>query len=280
MIHGKAVANCAAGGVVAGCNLTSTGNDCESEGGAGFFGGNDDSDNSGALRYVRSEYAGQEISPNNELNAFTFNAVGSGTTLQFLQAHRGTDDLFEWFGGNTRSSYFVGTGGDDDGLDWQMGYRGKHQFAVIVATDLDAANADKGMECDNNEFDFSCPGESNGIMANLTLIGEPTLTANGIHFRRGTNGGIFNSIVTGWASTGFRMQHDETFDNGVGPRPSFYTATPVAAPDPVLTQPAFRVAPCGDGSRRERPSTSRHSTSPWKWWRPSSRRYTRWEGPP
>lgn len=242
VIHGEAVANCAAGGVVAGCNLTSTGNDCESEGGAGFFGGSNDADNSGSMRYVRSEYAGQEISPNNELNAFTFNAVGSGTVLEFLQAHRGTDDLFEWFGGNTRSSHFVGTGGDDDGLDWQMGFRGLHQFAVIVATAADNANADKGMECDNNEFDFSCPGESNGIMANLTLIGEPTLTANGIHFRRGTNGGIFNSIITGWASTGFRMQHDETYDNGVGSQPGLYTAGPTAAPDPVLTQPAFRVA--------------------------------------
>ena len=113
---------------------------------------------------------------------------------------------------------------------------------MIVATALDGADADKGMECDNNEFDFSCPGESNGIMANLTLIGEPTLTANGIHFRRGTNGGIFNSVIVDWKSTGFRMQHDETFDNGVGPRPSFYAATPVSAPDPVQTQPAFRVA--------------------------------------
>lgn len=240
VIHGKAVANCATGGVVAGCNLTTTGNDCESEGGAGFFGGSDDSDDSGTLRYVRSEYAGQEISLNNELNAFTFNAVGSGTTLEYLQAHRGTDDLFEWFGGNSRSRYFVGTGGDDDGFDWQMGFRGLHQFGVIVATALDNADADKGMECDNNEFDYSCPGESNGVFANLTLIGEPTKTANGIHFRRGTNGGIFNSIIVDWNSTGFRMQHDETFDNGVGPQPTLLT--PVTAVDDRVTLPGFRVS--------------------------------------
>lgn len=239
VIHGRAVANCAVGGAVAGCNLTSTGNDCESEGGAGFFGGSDDQDDSGTLRYVRSEYAGQEISPNNELNAFTFNAVGSGTTLQYLQAHRGTDDLFEWFGGATRSSHFVGTGGDDDGLDWQMGFRGLHQFAVIVATDQDNANADKGMECDNNEFDFSCPGESNGIVANLTLIGAP-LTANGVHFRRGTNGAVFNSIIVDWVSSGFRMQHDETFDNGVGPQPPLYASTGVGGPG--FTNASFRVS--------------------------------------
>lgn len=243
VIHGNAVANCAAGGAVAGCNSTTTGNDCESEGGAGFFGGSNDADDRGRLIFVRSEYAGQEISPNNELNAFTFNALGSGTTLQYLQAHRGTDDCFEWFGGNTRSSYFVGTGGNDDGLDWQMGYHGFHQFAVIVFTALDGADGDNGMECDNNEYDYSCPDESNGIMANLTLIGEPTLTGHGIHFRRGTNGGVLNSIITNFQAVGFRMQHDETFDNGVGARPSLYTAPPpTGIGGESFTQSAFRVS--------------------------------------
>ena len=71
------------------------GDSAAAEGGAvGFYGGDDDTDNSGVLRYVRVEYAGKEITPNNELNSFTNNAVGSGTRLEFLQAHRGADDGF------------------------------------------------------------------------------------------------------------------------------------------------------------------------------------------
>jgi hypothetical protein len=66
------------------------GDSAAGEGGlAGFYGGNDDDDNSGVLRYVRVEYAGREISPNNELNSFTFNGVGRNTTLEYLQAHAG-----------------------------------------------------------------------------------------------------------------------------------------------------------------------------------------------
>jgi hypothetical protein len=96
------------------------------------------------------------------------------------------------------------------------------------------------MECDNNEYDFACPGESNGRVANVTLIGEPTLTGHGVHFRRGTNGGVFNSIIVDWNSVGFRMQHNETFDNGVGIRPPVQNhATAVDLP---LTNAAFRVA--------------------------------------
>src|SRR5207253_1034617 len=46
------------------------GDSSASEGGAiGYYGGNDDNDNSGTLRYVRVEFSGKEISPNNELNS-------------------------------------------------------------------------------------------------------------------------------------------------------------------------------------------------------------------
>ncbi|HKA24971.1 MAG TPA: hypothetical protein VKF80_08330, partial [Candidatus Eisenbacteria bacterium] len=77
------------------------GDSSASEGGAiGFYGGNDDADNSGTLRYVRIEYSGKEITPNNELNSFTWNACGSNTHGDYLEAFEGADDSFEWFGGD------------------------------------------------------------------------------------------------------------------------------------------------------------------------------------
>lgn len=240
VLHGKAVANCGGNGAVAGCNLTTTGNDCISEGGAGNFGGNDDSDGSATLRYVRVEYAGQEISPNNELNAFTFNAQGTGTTAEYLQAHLGTDDLFEWFGGVMDGRYWLGTGGADDGLDWQMGFRGRFQFGIIqqVAVADGGQDPDKGIEADNNEFDFDCPGRSNPTIANVTFIGAAG-GANGIHLRRGTNGCVFNAIVVDFPSTGLRVQHDESYANCLATSPGAYDCQVTAAPLPVA---GFRVA--------------------------------------
>jgi hypothetical protein len=112
---GRAVCNCA---------NTLAGDSCQSEGGAiGYFGGSNDTDSSGAEQYVRCEYSGQPISPDNELNSFTYDGVGTRTVLDHLQAHRG-DDCFEFFGGAPRTKYLLGTDGNDDGYDWQMGTRG------------------------------------------------------------------------------------------------------------------------------------------------------------
>ncbi|MEZ4891924.1 MAG: hypothetical protein R2778_02785 [Saprospiraceae bacterium] len=48
----------------------------------GLYGGADDADNSGILRYVRVEYPEYAFNLNNEINGITFGAVGSGTTVE------------------------------------------------------------------------------------------------------------------------------------------------------------------------------------------------------
>ena len=57
----------------------------ESEGRPSFYGGNDNADNSGILRYVVVKHAGFEVAPGDELNGVTFNAVGSGTVVENLR---------------------------------------------------------------------------------------------------------------------------------------------------------------------------------------------------
>jgi hypothetical protein len=207
VIHGRAIANCA---------NTVAGDSCVSEGGAGFFGGGDDHDNSGSIKYMRIEYSGKEISPDNELNSLTMNAVGDGTTIEYVQCHLGSDDAFEWFGGTARLKHLVGTGMDDDGLDWQLGYRGKVQFAVIQQY---PNRGDKGTEADNSEFNFAAPYRSNPQFANITYIGTnpPTPGAGssnrGVHFRRGTAGTIINSVIMGFRGPGLDLSDPETYAN-------------------------------------------------------------------
>ena len=89
----------------------------EGEGDTGPYGGNDDADNSGTMRYVRVEYAGKKLATDNELNGFSFNGVGSGTTLEYLQAYKCADDGFEFFGGTVSLKYAVAMGAGDDSFD-------------------------------------------------------------------------------------------------------------------------------------------------------------------
>ena len=204
------------------------GDSAAAEGGAvGFYGGNDDHDDSGVVRYVRVEYAGKEITPNNELNSFTNNAVGDATTFEYLQAHRGADDGFEAFGGTAQVKHLVVTDQRDDGFDWQQGYRGKAQF-VIVRTVADLAPSgtqfgEKGIEADNNDVspftNLQCAGRSNPIVANFTLVGDRSRSGaafpgstHGVNLRRATAGTVLNSIVYNYKTSGLRVDDNVTWD--------------------------------------------------------------------
>ena len=50
------------------------------------------------LKYVRVEFAGTLISPDNE-QWYCFLGVGSGTEVDFVQVHMNADDGVEFFGG-------------------------------------------------------------------------------------------------------------------------------------------------------------------------------------
>jgi len=224
VIHGRAIANCA---------NTVAGDSCVSEGGAGYFGGGDDSDNSGKVRYMRVEYAGKEISPDNELNSWTFNACGTGTDFEYIFASNGFDDMFEWFGGTMRAKHLLGVEGGDDCLDWQLGFRGRIQFACTQQ----GPRNDKGIEADNSEFNFSAPFRSNPIISNITLVGTnpPNTGAGstniGVHLRRGTAGTIINSVVLGFRGPGLQLSDPETFANCPGTAPAIFCSPTVTAVD-------------------------------------------------
>ena len=117
----------------------------------GKHGGTDDADNSGTLKYVRVEYAGIPLSPDNEINGVTFGSVGSGTTVDYVQVYRSGDDAFEWFGGSVNAKHLLAVGTWDDDFDTDNGYSGKIQFAIAQRihsiADVSGSN---GFESDND----------------------------------------------------------------------------------------------------------------------------------
>jgi len=177
------------------------------------FGGTNDEDNSGTLRYVVVKHAGYEIAPDNELNGITFGAVGSGTKVEYLQVHQNADDGIEFFGGTVNLKYVVLTANQDDSVDWDNGYRGNMQY-VLVKHDADNGPANRGIEADNDGSTPNKQPQSNPTIANMTIIGNAFDTADadseGIYLREGTKAQLYNFVVTNAAGECFEIEGGDT----------------------------------------------------------------------
>ena len=195
-----------------------------------YSGGSTATDNSGTLRYVRVEFAGFAPSLNNELNSFTFAAIGSGTQASYLQSNAGLDDAFEFFGGGFDASYLVAYETGDDMFDMSEGFSGRLQYLIgynsmqitprtgagSFASDLEGIENDgcSGSGCDNgfNTTPFTQP-----LVANFTLVGCGDVACvgssggYGIMLRRGTGGYYVNGVVARFPRAGVSLRDAETF---------------------------------------------------------------------
>lgn len=171
-----------------------------SEIGNATYGGNDDNDNSGTLRYVRLEYTGFALDEEHEANGISFYGVGNGTTVEYCQAYKGSDDGFEFFGGSVNVRNMVATSCSDDSFDWTEGWNGKAQFLVAYQENESTLGYDCDclMECDNNGDNNLATPVAHPVIANVTLIGNDG-DAQGVRLREGTEVELYNAIITGKA---------------------------------------------------------------------------------
>jgi hypothetical protein len=180
----------------------------ELEGGYGaFHGGTDAADNSGSLKYVRVEYAGIPVNPNQEINSLTFGSVGNGTTIDYVQASYGLDDSFEFFGGTVNCKHLIAYRGLDDDFDVDNGYSGNVQYGIGVrgTTQADQSGSN-GFEVDNDATGSANTPFTSGIFANMSIIGakgkaETSINVqfqNGAQLRRNNKLKIYNTFITGY----------------------------------------------------------------------------------
>ncbi|MEQ1885220.1 MAG: hypothetical protein ABL967_09180 [Bryobacteraceae bacterium] len=179
----------------------------------GLYGGTEPNHNCGNLSYVRVEYAGAILSPNNELNSFTWGGCGKGTTANHLQAIYGLDDSFEWFGGNMDAKYLVGGLSADDFVDFQLGYTGRIQYGVFYQSN--SARGNRGIEGDNSEYNNGATPSSNPTMYNLTFIGSgqpgfDEANAPGLFLRRGARASLYNMAVMNFYSSAVELTDANT----------------------------------------------------------------------
>lgn len=170
----------------------------KSEIGNAPYGGNNDADNSGTLKYIRLEYTGYTFDEEHEANGVSFYGVGNGTTVEHLQAYQGSDDGFEFFGGSVNVKYMVVTSCSDDSFDWTEGWNGKAQFLVAYQEGESSLGyaCDCLMECDNNGTNNAATPVAHPTIANATLIGNGG-DAQGVRLRAGTQVELYNTIITG-----------------------------------------------------------------------------------
>jgi hypothetical protein len=201
------------------------------EGKPSHYGGNDNADDSGVLRYVVVKHAGFEVVDGNELNGITFNAVGSGTVVENIQAYSTTDDGIEFFGGAVNVTNYVGLYVGDDSIDYSDGYIGTIENALVIHS------AQRGNNCvEGDNINASRAPEprdqaprSHPTIRNLTCILSnhanpasvaPKGVSRGPHIREGALVTFENMLVhdgygasvLGRPSTSrsFFMEHPET----------------------------------------------------------------------
>jgi hypothetical protein len=184
------------------------------EGSSGTYGGADEHDSSGVMRYLRVQFAGILFTDENELNGIAFQGVGDGTVVEYVQVHANADDGVEFFGGTVNARHVVVTSAEDDSVDWTQGYGGNLQNLLVIQDSNIEIGSDNGIEADNLEADNNALARAMPWIANATFIGRSD--NNGVLLRRGTGARITNSIFTGFG-TCIDIDSSATFTNAGTP---------------------------------------------------------------
>lgn len=186
-----------------------------------IYGGTNDSDNSGVMRFCSLRYGGyivQAGSTGNEINGLTICAAGAGTRLEFIEVFGNLDDGFEWFGGKNDTRFLFSISNCDDSFDGDEGYRGNNQFWTAFQGTVNgvragypfraAASNTVGQERQGSDYSYDKlmewdGGEPNNNdvlpltrfnVYNATFVAGETLKL-GINHRLETQLGMFNSII-------------------------------------------------------------------------------------
>jgi hypothetical protein len=178
----------------------------------GQFGGDAPESSCGVLEYTRIEFAGYEISRDNELNGLTLGGCGAGTIVNYVQVHRGLDDGIEVFGGNVDMSHLVITGADDDSLDWDMGWRGRVQFLVVEQY---SSVGDNAFEGDNSKRFPDATPRSAPTIYNATLVSPRSREKHhrAMTIRHGSGGEFRNILVQGFSGESIDIRGTESVRN-------------------------------------------------------------------
>lgn len=178
------------------------------------YGGSDDNDSSGIIRYLRVEYTGAAFTNEKEFNGVSFFGVGAGTVVEYIQAYKSGDDGIEFFGGNVHAKNLIALHSEDDAVDFADGFSGTLENVYIK----DVAKA--GVEGSNNGENGEALPVTNATLLNFTIIkGDLAGSEHGMYVKEG--GGHWNAqnIYISGFEKGIKIKADDipantNVDNG------------------------------------------------------------------
>ncbi|MBL3658931.1 hypothetical protein [Fulvivirga sediminis] len=192
------------------------------------YGGNNSADDSGILRYVRIEYAGNVLVDGDETNGLTLGGVGSGTTLSHVEVYKGKDDGFEFFGGTVNADHLIAAYNVDDDFDTDQGYSGTIQYGIAIRDkDIFSSYPTGSFESNGDNDDATGCAYTNAKFYNFTVIGPigPNTTSlstaalaaynSAAIIRDGSELDIYNSILVGYPNYQLELETPSAFGNTV-----------------------------------------------------------------
>lgn len=164
---------------------TTAGVDAQAEVGGFIYGGNEDADSSGIIRYLQIVGTGAQINTESQYNGISFYAVGSSTLVDNIAVINGSDDGVEFFGGTVDVSNLYLVNNDDDSIDWTEGWNGSVTNAYISHTVSGFSTVFEG-DKDNGNPTFT----------NITAIS--TVGGNALQFKKQSGGTISGLSLSGY----------------------------------------------------------------------------------
>ncbi|MGB3542031.1 T9SS type A sorting domain-containing protein, partial [Rubrivirga sp.] len=175
------------------------------------YGGTDEDDDSGTIRYISIRHGGADIGADNEINGLTLGGVGSGTTIEYVEVLANQDDGIEWFGGTVDVKYALVAYSGDDSFDYAQGWRGNGQFWMVIQSPDDS---DSAGEFDNLPENFAATPLTTPTVSNGTFIGPGengfSTGSRILRFRDGAGGSFYNSVFDAGGSRAITFASDET----------------------------------------------------------------------
>ncbi len=170
------------------------------------FGGGEDNDSSGVMRYVSIRHAGTQFQPNKELNGLSLGGVGRGTVLEYIECYAIADDGFEFFGGTVNTKNLVSAFVDDDMFDTDQGWRGKNQFWFGIQEPGKKDNAGELNGEPNGAAVNATPVAAYEVY-NATWIGAGTATTGnrGMTIREYAAPKFYNCVFTDFGGSAVRL---------------------------------------------------------------------------
>lgn len=185
--------------VLLGEATTTEGINATAEVGGFIYGGTNDSDDSGSIRYLIIEGAGAQINADSQYNGLTLYAIGSGTTIENIALLNGADDGVEFFGGTVSVKNMYLENNEDDAIDWTEGWSGTVTNAYVLHTIAG----------------FSTAIEADGLNKNPKLINITAVSSKGgtaLQFKKESGATISGLALIGY-DTSIDMKDNGTIAN-------------------------------------------------------------------